>query len=81
MIAKKRTWFTYVSKVDHSNPIAMKLTLDLSCHLLNENTKLQIDISKHAEKSPENSDGYCHGIIRSYFKRLYKKEIAPIRLF
>ena len=61
----------------------MKLKLDMSCHLLNAYTKFQIDISKHAEKSPENSDGrtdgqtdgHCHSIIRPFFKRAYKKQI------
>ena len=35
----------------------MKLKLDMPCDLLNAYTKIQIDISKHVEKSPENSDG------------------------
>ena len=37
--------------------IAIKLTLDMPCHLPNVYTKFQVDISKHVEKSPENSDG------------------------
>ena len=40
-----------------SDPMAMKLKLDMSCHLLNVchvYTKLQIDISKYVEKSLEN---------------------------
>ena len=28
----------------------MKLKLDMSCHLLNAYTKIEIDISKHVEK-------------------------------
>ena len=39
----------------------MKLKLDMSCHLLNAYTKSQIDISKHDEKSLENSDGQTDG--------------------
>ena len=35
----------------------MKRILDMSCQLLNVYTKIQIDISKHVEKSPENMDG------------------------
>ena len=56
----------------------MKLKLDMSCHLLNMYDKFQIDISKHVEKCSENfADGrterHCHGIIRRFFKRAYKK--------
>ena len=38
----------------------MKLKLGMSCHLLNAYTKFQIDIWKHDEKNPENSDGLTH---------------------
>ena len=37
-------------KLGQIDPIVMKLKLDMSCHLLNANTKFQIDISKHIEK-------------------------------
>ena len=37
-------------KLGQSDPIVMKLKLDMSCHLLNAYTKFQIDISKHVEK-------------------------------
>ena len=48
-------------KVGQSDPVVMKLKLDMSCHLLTVYSKFQIDISKHAEKSPENSDGWANG--------------------
>ena len=48
-------------KLGQSDPIVMKLKLDMSCHPLNAYTKFQIDISKHVEKSPENSDGRTDG--------------------
>ena len=42
----------------------MKLTLDMLYHLLNASTKIQMDISKHVEKSLEKTDGqmdrHCH---------------------
>ena len=41
-----------------SDVIVTKLKLNsMSFHLLNVCKKIQIDISKHAEKSPENADG------------------------
>ena len=53
----------------------MKLKLDM-CLLLNVNTKFQIDISKHVEKSPENSDGKTNkrtdiatAFLRPFFKQ------------
>ena len=39
----------------------MKLKLDMSCHLLNVYTEFENDISKHVEKSLENSDGRTDG--------------------
>ena len=39
----------------------MKLKFDTSSHLLNAYTKFQIDISKDAEKCPEQSDGRTDG--------------------
>ena len=49
-IAKKWVWPTFRSKLDQSDPIVMQLKLDMSCHLLNVYTKLQIDISKQVEE-------------------------------
>ena len=37
-------------KLGQSDPIMMKLKLDMSCHLLNVYTKFENDISKHLEK-------------------------------
>ena len=34
----------------------MYVKLNMSCQVLNVYTKFQIDISKHAEKSPANAD-------------------------
>ena len=48
-------------KLGQSDPIVMKLKLDMSCHLLNAYSKFQIDISKHVEKSLENTDGWKEG--------------------
>ena len=39
----------------------MKRKLDMLFNPLNVYTKFQIDISKHVEKSPENSDGWTDG--------------------
>ena len=80
MIAKKWVWPTFGCKLGQSDPIMMKLKLDMSCHQLNVYTKFENDISKHVEKSPENSDGqtdgqtdeHFHGIKRPFFKRAYK---------
>ena len=49
----------------------------MSCHLLNAYTKFQIDILKHVEKIQKirtdgQTDGHRHGIIRPFFKRVYK---------
>ena len=57
MIAKMSLIYFLLS--GQSDPMAMKLKLDMSCHLLNVchvYTKLQIDISKskYVEKSLEN---------------------------
>ena len=48
-------------KLGQSDPLMIKLKLDMSCHLLNVYTKFQNDIGKHVEKSPENSDGRTDG--------------------
>ena len=57
MIVKNEFHLLFVvKKVNVSDPIAIKLIPDMSCHLLNVYTKLLIDISKHVEESPENSD-------------------------
>ena len=58
---KKGVWPTFGCKVGQSDPTVMKLKLDMSSHLLNVYTKFQIDISKHVEKSPEDSDGRTDG--------------------
>ena len=81
---KKWVWPIFGCKLGQSDPIMMKLKLDMSCHLLNVYTKFQNDISKHVEKSPENigrtdgrtdgqTDRHCHGITRPFFKRAYNK--------
>ena len=50
MIAKKWVWPAFGCKLGQSNPIMMKLKLDMPCHLLNVYTKFDNDISKHVEK-------------------------------
>ena len=75
--AKISVWSTFGCKVDQSHSVAMKLKLDMSCHLLSIYTKFEIDISKHVEKSKENLYGRTDrnrqtspcGIIRLFFKR------------
>ena len=52
-----KKWVTFGYKVDQRDPVAMERKFDMSCHLLRVYTKFHIDISKHVEKSPENSDG------------------------
>ena len=53
MVAKMGlTYFSLLSRSKWPD----KLKLDMSCHPLNVHTKFQIDIPKHVEKSPENSD-------------------------
>ena len=54
-------WPTFGCKLCQIDAIVMKLELDISCHLPNAYTKYQIDISKHIEKRPENSDGRTDG--------------------
>ena len=74
--AKILVWSTFGFKVDQSHSVAMKLKLDMSCHLLSIYTKFEIDISKHVEKSKENLYGRTDrnrqtspcGIIRPFFK-------------
>ena len=62
MICKKGVWPTLGCKVSQSDPIVMKLKLDLSCRLLNVYTKLQTDISKHVEKVRKTrTDGWTDG--------------------
>ena len=56
MIAKKWLWPTFGCKVGQSDPIGMKLKLNMLCPLMNVYKKFTIDISKHVEKSLENSD-------------------------
>ena len=50
-------WPTLGCKVPQSDPIAIKLALDMLCQLLNVYIKFPIDISMHIVKYPENSDG------------------------
>ena len=78
---KKWVWPTFGCKLGQIDPFLMQLSLDMLCHLLNVYTKFQIDISKHVEKksgkpgrTDRRTDGHCHGIIRPFFKRAYKKE-------
>ena len=54
MNVEKLLWPISGCKVDQSVPIGMKLELDVWHYLLSVYTMFQIDISKHAEKSPEN---------------------------
>ena len=96
---KNWVWPTFVCKLGQSDPIVMKRKLDMLCHLLIVYTKFQIDISKHVEKksgklrrtsgrtdrrSGGQTDGHCHGTIRPFFKRVYKKclttQICPSHL-
>ena len=67
---------TFGCKVGQSDPIVMQLKLDMLCHLLNVYTKFQIDISKHVGKKSGKlrTDRRCHGIIRPFFKRVYKNK-------
>ena len=76
MIAKLSMTYVWL-KLGWSDPIVMKLKLDMSCHLLNAHNKFQIDISHHVEKSLEMrtdgfNDGNYHGIICPFFKQAYK---------
>ena len=41
---------TFGCKLGQSDPIMMKIKLDMSCHLLNVYTKFENDILKHVEK-------------------------------
>ena len=50
MSAKNKFDLLFGCKLDQSDPIVIKLKLDMSCHLLNVYTKFQIDVSKHVEK-------------------------------
>ena len=61
MIAKKWVWPTFGCKLRQSDPIMIESILNMPYHLLNVYTKFEIDISKHVEKSPENSDGWTDG--------------------
>ena len=71
-------------KVGQSDPVVMKLKLDMSCHLLNVYSKFQIDISKHAEKKSGKLGRVgkrtnvrtesWHGTIRPFFEWVYKNE-------
>ena len=87
MIAKiPKINFCEKQNLGQSNPIEIKLKLDMSCHLLNICTKFQIDISKHVQKSWTEgwtdvwmdgwmdgwTDRHSHGIMRPFFKRAYK---------
>ena len=75
---KKWVWPTFGCKLGQSDPIVMQLKLGMPCHLLNVYTKFQIDISKHVEEKSGKrgrTDGHCHGIIRPFFKRAYKKTL------
>ena len=70
---KKWAWPAFGCNVGQTDPIVMTLKLDMSCHLLNVNTKFQIGTSKHVEKSPENLDGRTlPAKYGRFFKRAYK---------
>ena len=72
MIAKN--WPSFGCKIGQSDPIVMKLKIDMTCHLLNVYTKFHTDISKHVEKKsgkPDvrvdgQTDGQYHGVIRPF---------------
>ena len=86
MIAKKkkRVWLTFDCKLGQSDPIMIKLKLDMSCHWMYILSLKAISQSM-LKKSPENSDGrtdgqtdgHCHSIIRPFFKRAYKNYPTP----
>ena len=46
-------WPTFGCKLDQGDPITMKLTLHMSCHILILYTKFQLDILKTYWKKPE----------------------------
>ena len=54
---KKWVWLTFGCRVGQNYLIVMTLKLYMSCYLLNEYTKFQIDISTHVE----NADGRAGG--------------------
>ena len=61
MIAKKCVSPTFGCKVCQSDPIDMKIKLDILCHIRNVYAKFQTDIPRHVEISPENSDRRMDG--------------------
>ena len=68
----------YKTQHKQNYPIAMKLKLNILCHLLNIYTKLEIDTSKHVEKKfvkLGQMDLHCHSIIWPFFKQDYKNTL------
>ena len=53
--------FIFSCKVGQNDPIVMKLKPDMSSLLMHVYTRFEIDVSKHVEESPENSDGPTDG--------------------
>ena len=51
---KKWVWPTFGCRLGQSDPIMIKLKLNMSCNLLNVYTKFENDISKHVEKKYGN---------------------------
>ena len=62
---QKWIWPICSCQVGRNDPIVMKLICDMSCHLLNVYTNIQIDICKHVDKSPENTGGRKDGRTKS----------------
>ena len=72
MITKNGFDLLLAEKVVHSDPIAMKFKLDMSCHLLNVSNWYLKACWKSLENSDGQMDGHCYGIIRPFFKQEYK---------
>ena len=83
---QKWVWSTSGCKRGQSDPIVMQLKLDMSCHLLNvyqvSNWYLKACWKKVRKTWTDGrTDGHCHGIIRPFFKRAYKKGLTEIRVW
>ena len=78
-------WLTFGCKLVQSDPIIMKLKLHRRATYWMHIPSFKLISQSMLKKSPENSDGrpdgrtegrtdrHCHGIIRLFFKRAYKK--------
>ena len=56
---EKRIWPISYCQKSQRKLIALKLKLNVSCHQLDLYTRLQLHISKHMEKGPENFPWAC----------------------